>query len=324
MQQESHHATSAVSVFDVWAVYDRNYRKPHYPSYDVEIVKIGSALDLNGAERIIREAIQKENEARFKNSIHSFRIKEIALGIYSPEWQSLSEYIYDDHGACMDRRPFPYDDGVFQGRGPDQVRFKDGDLCEVLIGNMAFLGYVLEAPPSPERARKLNVGPFTMSALDDSYVVLVPSHWIDPEHVESVCVFPPRFRVSPQTSRRLRKAYNDFKTFPMRMSIADAAAGARLRGAAEELGWDVRRIEAPRWKDDSFKLMLDGVPGFPEGLDLQVDQKKAWQHMDRILISFRRLAGVPAEGRGYRLKRIVPPPPLIRGTSIPDDPMYRL
>ena len=49
-------------------------------------------------------------------------------------------------------------------------------------------------------------------------------------------------------------------------------------------------------------LSLDGVPGFPDGLDLRIPQRKAWDHMDRVLATFRRLAGKPADGRGYRLK----------------------
>ena len=323
MEDDRH--LEAGTVFDVWGIRDRNWRKPHYPSYDIRIDKVGSALDLDGAERIIREVIREENRSRFKDTLHSFRIQEMVMGTYSPAWRSQSEYIYDHNGVRLDSRPFPYDEGVFHGRGPNQIRFREGDLCEVLLDDKVFLGLVLEAPPSVERARKINgFSPFKMDALDDSYLVLACSHWTEPEHVESIRVFPPRFKVSKQTEGRLRKAYNDYRTFPMRMSIADAAAGARLKAAAEELGWNVRRIEDPRWKDDTFKLELDGVPGFPEGLSLQIMQKMAWHQMDRILVSFRHLAGLPAEGRGYRLKRIVPPTPLIKGSPVPDDILYRL
>ena len=39
---------------------------------------------------------------------------------------------------------------------------------------------------------------------------------------------------------------------------------------------------------------------------MEVDQKKAWYHMDRVRTAFLRLAGKPAEGRGYRLKPGIP------------------
>ena len=97
----------------------------------------------------------------------------------------------------------------------------------------------------------------------------------------------------------------------------DDVAGMKLREAADRLGWTVK-MEAPRWEDDTFKLLLGGVDGYPEGLDLQISQKKAWNHMDRILITFSRLAGEPVEGAGYRLKRIVPPPPLVRRMKKPE------
>ena len=197
----------------------------------------------------------------------------------------------------------------------DDLRFRKGDLCEVLDGDRVYLGFVVEVPPSVEEAARINESPFHLDATDDSYIVLTDQHYVSHDHVDSLRIFKPMHKVSAQTEKRLRDAYDEFCAFPEKMKAKDSAASAQLREAIEQLGWSAD-IELPRWEDDTFKLVLQGVPGFQEGLDLQIQQKRAWEHMDRILISFRRLAGEPVEGQGYRLKRIVPPPPLVKGMKM--------
>jgi hypothetical protein len=322
MDIESHHMTRVATVFDVWATYDQNWRKPHYPSYPVRTMKVGSALALEGAERIVRETVRLDKEDELGPGLHSLRITEIPVGEYAPDWHSFSEYLYDRGGLLLDSRTTPYN-GVFPGRSADQLRFKQGDLCEVLDGDRVYLGFVVEVPPSEEDAARINHDWIHLDATDDSYVVLPDPHYINHDHVDSLRIFKPMHRIAAQTLKRLQKAYAEYRAFPARMEAADSAATARLREAIEGLGWSAE-IEAPRWEDDTFKLMLKGVPGFPEGLDLQIRQKKAWDHMDRILLSFRRLAGKPAEGPGYRLKKIVPPPPLRRILASESEDKYCL
>lgn len=311
MQQESHHTTSVVSVFDVWATYDCNWRKPHYPSFEVTSRKVGSAFSLEGAERIVREAVRAEAHERrsrfYRQRLLSMHVKEMRIGHYVQEWQTESEYIYDDRGIRLDGRTIPYDgDQPFEGRSGSDLRFKAGDLCEVLDGDRIYLGFVVETPPSREWAQRSNAGAFHLEAGDDSYVVLTSSDYRDHDHVDSMRIFPPRFTIAPRTLARLRKAYNDYVTQPVRLRIADTTAAATLRGTAEEIGWDLD-LEMPRWPDDTFKLMIRGVPEHPDGLDLQIAQRKAHLRMDRIRTSLLRLAGMPAPGRGYSLKRLEPP-----------------
>ena len=301
---DGHDNPSRGSVFDVWAVYDRNWRKPHYPSYMVRQEKVGSALDLEGAERIVRETVRFQAEAAFGGDrLHSLRIVEIPLGGYAPEWQTLSEYVYDHEGDRLDCRMIPYEDGIFTGRAPGEIRFREGDLCEVLTDNDVYLGFVVSLPPSVETASKRNRGPYHFDADDDSYIVLTDSDFSGHDHVDSLRVFRPRHRISPRTEKRLRDAYSDYISFPMRMKIADTAAAAQLQGLAGELGWTCR-ITMPKWKEDSFKLELEGVPGYQPVLTLEIPHQIAWKQMERIRTTFLRLAHRPAEGRGYRIKRI--------------------
>jgi hypothetical protein len=149
---------------------------------------------------------------------------------------------------------------------------------------------------------------------------MTDSNFLNHDHVDSLRIFTPQYRISPRTEKRLRDAYNDMVTAERRMDIMDTTAEAQLKGAAEGHGWAVR-IGRPEWEDGMFSLYLEGVRGFPDGLHLRIPQKKAWYHMDRILILFRRLAGEPAEGRGYRLKRTTSHP-LSRITGLPEQEQF--
>lgn len=321
MENETHHTTKVISVFDVWVTSDQNDRGPHYPSYRVRTWKAGSAFTLESAERIVREFIRQNDEDerifRCSEHLHSIRIVETPVGVYAPAWKTQSEYVYDARGALIDKRTIPSTGATFTGRSADQVRFRKGDLCEVLDGDRVYLGFVVDVPPSVEDAAKVNAGPFHMDATDDSYIVLPDSRYANHDHVDSLAIFTPMHKVSSRTRERLAKAYEAFLSFPALMESRDSIAGMKLREAVDRLGWTVK-MEAPRWEDDTFKFMLGGVDGYPEGLDLQISQKKAWNHMDRILVTFSRLAGEPVEGAGYRLKRIVPPPPLVRRMKMPE------
>ena len=305
MEFANHHTTSLASVFDVWATYDMNWRGPHYPSYEVQTRKVGTAFSLEVAERIVRETVGLAEGAPVPGRLHSLRVVQIPVGRHAPEWAPLSEYLYDRDGKLMDRRTVPWDcDSVFPGRKAEDVRFRPGDICEVLdtVRGRAYLAFVVDVPPSVEQASKINDGGFIhLEAGDDIYTIKTDASDISRDYVDSLRVFRPMHRIAPRTERRLRQAWNDCQTFPMRMKIADTAAAARLTDAAEGFGW--KAVAAlPSYEGDPFYLLLEGVPGFPDGVDLRIPQRKAWDHMDRVLATFRRLAGKPADGRGYRLK----------------------
>lgn len=294
---ESHHMTRQVTIFDVWGIYDQTWHKPHYPAYPVKTFKIASASTLVQAERLVREAAADTKGG----PAHSFRVVEVPLGRISPTFDTLSEYIYDHLGNPVDRRGYPSNLGLFEGRTPEQIRFRKGDLCEVLRDDTVYLGFVAEVPPSVEEAARLNNHPFTLDVTDDSYLVMTSERPDDHDHVDALRIFKPRFKVHPAVERRLRNAYADSLTFWKRMEIADITAGERIKGFAEEQGWEIY-LERPGWYGGVFRMTLRGVPGFKEGMDLQIAQDKAQKRPDRIRNTFLRLAGKPAPGRGYRLK----------------------
>ena len=293
----------ADSVFDVWATYDQCFGRVHYPDYRVRNLKVGSALERKGAERIVREIAQNP-AARY--NLHSMRVLEIPLGKYAPETSPRTEYLYSREGKLLDRRTFPAEVGLFEGRTEEDLRFKKGDLCEVLDGERIYLGFVVEVPPTVEDASQHNArSSFPLDSTDDCYGVQTNAHYYSLTYVDSLKIFKPQFKISARTENRLRNAYQDHLTFPKRMQIADTTAKARLQAIFEELGWTAR-IGVPHYEDDTFELTIMGVPRFPSGLGMEIDQRKAWYHMDQVRNGFLRLAGRPMEGRGYRLKLAFP------------------
>lgn len=103
-------------------------------------------------------------------------------------------------------------DGVFRGRPKERIRFKIGDVVEVLYGKTVELAIVGNTPPSLEfaeqmRKRRLGNGvtdEFFMDKFDDSYTIYdtCPGGHT---HVESQFVFPTRKPVSEKLVQKLKE-----------------------------------------------------------------------------------------------------------------------
>ena len=285
-----------ISVFNVWVTRDDNWRKPHYPCYKVVTNLVASAFSLECAERLVREIAEDNRNSPYRHDLHSIRIIEQPVGqLYGP-YGNLSEYVYDREGRLLDKRATPPGE-TWNGRSLEEIRFNKGDLCEVVFEREAILGIVQRVPPMMEEASQMH-----LDDSDDCYTVLTRKDEYD-FHVDSLKLFKPSFKISAQTERKLRRYFAEEETLWMRLKIASTTAEAQLRGIMNELGWEVD-IRFPRWIEDSIGMEIKGVPGFPDGLRLELDQKKAHDRMDRVRISFLRLAGQHPEGRGYRLKRV--------------------
>ena len=286
-----------ISVFNVWETRDRNWKRPHYPSYEVQTRLVGSAFSLESAERLVREIAEQERISPWRHDLHSVRITERPVGqLYNPFYDCLSEYVYDKEGRLLDKRTVPKGEN-WKGRSPEEYRFRKGDLCEMLVDDKVILAIVRDVPPCAETASRAQ-----LDESDDSYTVQTSRDVYD-YHIDSLKIFEPSFKISPRTERKLRRAFEEEDTLWMRMRIASTTAQARLQMIMDELGWKAD-IRFPRWIEDTIGMEIKGVPGFPDGLRLELDQKKAHEHMDRVRYSFLRLAGQHPEGRGYRLKRI--------------------
>jgi hypothetical protein len=294
-------------VFELWAIVDKNpERKPHYPRYKVEWEKFASASTLELAEKIMADHIRKSRESVPESirdsSLHHYSIRQVPLDDLS-YMRCLSERIYDGDGNLVDERTIStrdVDNEIFKGRTPEQIRFKEGDIVEVMGNGEIQLGFVVGLPASVEEASKINDNAlFSLDASDDSYTVLFDSSYYSHSHVDALCIFKPQFRVHPNIERRLRKAYNDFRTFPARQKIANATAEARLKAILEELGIEGKMI-LPRHESDDFILILAIDGGSRVVL---IEDKKVYDHLERVRITLFRLAGKPVSGRGYGIHK---------------------
>ena len=103
-------------------------------------------------------------------------------------------------------------DGVFRGRPNERIRFKIGDVVEVLYGKTVELAIVGNTPPSLEfaeqmRQRRLEKGMtdgFFMDKFDDSYTIY-DTRPGGHTHVESQFVFPTRKPVSEKLFQKLKE-----------------------------------------------------------------------------------------------------------------------
>ena len=297
-----------ISVFNVWLCWDQNPRGPHYPSYEVDWTLAGSSFSMEGAERIVRDCVSGSmgSPARLQRRLHHLRVMEMPVGVRSCWSDARSEHVFDCSGRLVDCRKVPYE-SLFGGRETPAVRFKPGDLCEVVDGiysDKAILGIVVGTPPSPD---EVAASPLPQEDHDqDAYPVLFG----DGERAfgfNALNVFRPRAKVPVATERRLRRAYEDYRTLPARNRIADTAAAARLEAAVSSLGWRGKVVPPSEMGFGLFELDLEGVPGFPDGLRLQVRRELASTHTDRVIATLLRLGRRPSGVKGYSLKKFTVP-----------------
>ena len=180
--------------------------KPRYPSFEVCRVTVGYFSILEKAE----EAMKKNVASKGIITLHhlfGFLIEEYSLDksvYFYPE--SIRSYLPDGSlwDVCLLSQVANKEGDLepFFGRPADKMRFRTGDLVEVLHHDTVTLEIVAGLPFTPEELqKKLEVGrktspdySFRLDYSDDSYYTLNQDgvH----SHPASVCMFPTRFNVS--------------------------------------------------------------------------------------------------------------------------------
>lgn len=200
------------SVFDIVVIRDTTRNRPHYPSYKVTERKIATATTVESAERLIRDhVIICSLYYYMMPSIHSFRVEERPLDSLTKGCFSVR--IYDKEGVKIDETlcsSIIEDKQSYPGRTPEQIRFKPGDIVEFLYKDEINLGFVVSCPPTVELAMRVKTKGFDMDDTDDAYTILTTSDYASHQHIYSMYVFKPQFKIHPAVENRLRKAYNIF------------------------------------------------------------------------------------------------------------------
>ena len=290
------------------------YKTPtRYPCYDVREKLIGIADSLYEGRVIIDSAVsEQKEEPTFEESypdgwpIHHFTIQAIQKGTLQSPIYPLSEYLYDRMGKPLDCNP--HEPGVgTKGRLPSEIRFKVGDICEVIRDETIHIGIVVDIPPdreTVERERKELSSICHLETMADYYDVLIKDGDEYLEHSYSaVDIFSPRLKVHPSTRARLSRAFDEYRSRPVRLAIEDRHCFEVLKDMFSRLGLEQDFQAQDRWRPGEVTALFthdpfSGEDGGPTA-SLEMDVKTLMSHPERIERGIRRALGEKV-GRGGR------------------------
>lgn len=193
------------SVFQVLAVYYKHPRR--YPVFKVYWIQLHMASSLSLAEEFLKTYAQ---DPRNREDVYAFYIREVPVDVPAPGTQCLSERVYGPDGQLIDFRDFSSVDdapGVFEGRSPEMIRFKQGDIVEVLGMDEVELAFVANGPVSREEASRINSKAIvTLDVTDDSYMVFLGPTFSFHQHIDALSVFSPHFKIPGSMLRRIEKS----------------------------------------------------------------------------------------------------------------------
>ena len=177
MKQKKNNMKSIFRLEEIW-IYD--FEKHWYRDACIGIVGNYSSLEK------VMEAMRTNNQETWDvEKIMAYLVKEIPVdgGLRDVDW--LSVRTYDPQGNLMDACLQDYNlCNQFEGRKPEAIRFKVGDIVEVLECHKLFTAIVAALPPTPEDHFPV------LDAMDDCYLVLpLDSGHIDHLHVPPTHTF---------------------------------------------------------------------------------------------------------------------------------------
>ena len=244
------------SIFKVMPYYfARSWRKLHYPEFKTEVVE---TLYMKTLEEVDAYMIRhgsyyrefKEKYSEFNSNLYAYVVLEIPLGvethvdvlgenlstrIYLPDGSLWGENTYADfipmstHGDeynCWGRR------NLFWGRKPEEIRFKPGDIVEVMGypgnhywgNNCVNLAIIVKTPPTVDEVavmRKQYLATHSGFDICDHAMCYEFGHYLDTyevlsfacdqiDHAPTVSVFNPTKEVSSRRRTVLQKMYDEY------------------------------------------------------------------------------------------------------------------
>ena len=195
------------SIFSVDAVRYNSYGdERRYLEREVYVNNYGYAESLKEAEKIMHQVIKNWNYDLFCFYIREDPINRLRIKHYQDIQGELSEHVYDAEGHLLDSRGHVKE---FNGRAPETIRFKHGDIVEVYNGyKKSYLGYVMEVPLSIDDV-KTNKLSGLLDYSDDQYMIKTDDTF-DHDHVNSLYVFKPHFKVPTPIIERFKNNYKSY------------------------------------------------------------------------------------------------------------------
>ena len=206
------------TIFELELIEYDHWEKPKYPKFKIERTRLGVFSSLAKAEQGIENYIKQQksyeklcNDNRTQN-IFGFKINEIVCDEIS-HWLAESRRNYLSDGSFWDESVMSErdeDDGpepVNPGRPMEKMRWKIGDLVEVLRWDDVRLEIVGNLPRTPEEKQKWvervrkRVGREPLDNAEDGYYTLDKDG--DHSHPYAFNMFPLRLKVSKKLKEKL-------------------------------------------------------------------------------------------------------------------------
>ena len=173
-------SSNIISIFRLEEIRSYDSEEHWYRDACVGIIGHYSSLDK------VMEAMRVNNQETWDaEEVLAYMVKEIAVDGEPRNVDWLSVRTYDPQGNLMDACLQDYNlCNQFEGRKPEAIRFKVGDIVEVLECHRLFTAIVAALPPTPEDHFPV------LDAMDDCYLVLpLDSGHIDHLHVPPTHTF---------------------------------------------------------------------------------------------------------------------------------------
>ena len=212
------------SIFKLTQIEYDTDKPPRYPSFKVCNVSAGYFSSLDKAEKIIKKIVTGGNYVE-PQQLFGFQIEEYPLDSdcyyaaksrrsYLPDGSLWSENLLSE---------IPDENGLeaFLGRPVEKIRFKIGDLVEVLRWDTVTLEIVGNLPMTPDEVRRMHEQSLKqypdrqflpLDYSDDSYYTLDQSG--EHSHPHAVTMFPVRLKVSKKLKEKLLSdAYYSYRAY---------------------------------------------------------------------------------------------------------------
>lgn len=148
----------------------------------------------------------------------------VSQRVYGPDGTLIEQHLFCDF-FTDERDKFRH----YRGRLPEQIRFKEGDIVEVLQGDEVTLQVIVGVPPTVEWCyryalrgldTKYNPGKtdaereqwafedgYMLDITDDSYTVIDGPDYDYHSHPDALCIFAPRFPIPANVEQALKGYY---------------------------------------------------------------------------------------------------------------------
>ncbi len=211
------------TLFKLTIITIDRWQRRRYPKYGVCEYSHSFYHTREEAEQFMRQNTTGKDE--FGSRIFCYYLHEYPYAtILNVHKDYLSCRVYDEYGRMIEQSlcadiGFDNKCRMFFGRPAEKVRFKEGDIVEILdiYNSKVSLGVVIYLPMSPEKIWRIytkldmDSGFYALDASDDTYTFIYGSSYEhDYDHIAPIYFFTPHFKIPDKIRQRFENYYKNF------------------------------------------------------------------------------------------------------------------